>query len=378
VKLFKYKYAMLLIAALAVPPAGAAGPVEIETVVANAANAYLAEPETAAVSIGVVYKGQRFRFHYGTLIKGTRHAPDDTTIYPIASITKTFAGTLMASAAIENKLKLDDDVRSYLDGAYPNLAFQGQPVRLFHLLNHRSGLPGILPNPPEAAPDFKDDPLPYPYRIDRIVDQSSRADFYAGLHGVALGAIPGTRFQYSNSAAQLAGYVLERVYARTFETLLQTKLSGPLGMPDTAIALSAKQAARLAPGYDEKGQRQPAASEKFQAAGAIKSTLADMLKYSQWQLDERDPAVKLAHMATYTDGDYAVGLNWQMLSVSGRRVIWQDGAIPGYASFCILQPEANLALVILSNELGPTTLDRLSEMANHIMTSIDARSVVKP
>jgi D-alanyl-D-alanine-carboxypeptidase/D-alanyl-D-alanine-endopeptidase len=88
--------------------------------------------------------------------------------------------------------------------------------------------------------------------------------------------------------------------------------------------------------------------------------------------------VKLAHKATYTDGDYAVGLNWQMLSAGGRRVIWQDGAVPGYASFCILQPEANLALVILSNELGPTTLGRLSVMANQIMTSIDARSVIKP
>jgi len=43
-----------------------------------------------------------------------------------------------------------------------------------------------------------------------------------------------------------------------------------------------------------------------------------------------------------------------------------------------LQPEAHLALVILSNELGPTTLSRLSVMANQIMTGIDARSVFKP
>jgi D-alanyl-D-alanine-carboxypeptidase/D-alanyl-D-alanine-endopeptidase len=283
----------------------------------------------------------------------------------------------MAQAVLEGKLKVEDDIRSYLDGDYSNLAFEGQPIRLYHLLNHRSGLPFILPDPPEAAPGFDDD-VPFPIRVDRIVEHSSRNDFYSALHKVVLRSAPGARFQYSNAAAQLAGYILERVYGASFEVLLRNKITAPLGMHDTRIELSSAQARRLAPGYDEHGTRFLPASTKFQGAGAIKSTLPNMLAYATWQLDASAPAVALSHAATYTDGNFSIGLNWQIQRVGGRRVIWQDGATPGFASFCILQPEADLALVILSNELDATTLGRLSTMANTLMQAIDVRSVTKP
>jgi hypothetical protein len=67
-----------------------------------------------------------------------------------------------------------------------------------------------------------------------------------------------------------------------------------------------------------------------------------------------------------------------MQRVDGRTVIWQDGSTPGFASFFILQPDADLELVILSNELDAATPSRLSAMANTLMQAIDARSVTKP
>jgi hypothetical protein len=134
----------------------------------------------------------------------------------------------------------------------------------------------------------------------------------------------------------------------------------------------------VAAGYDEQGRVQSLSSDKFQGAGAIKSTLPDMLNYAAWQLDGHDAAIALSHNPTYQDGAFSIGLNWQMLREGEREVIWQDGAIPGYASFCILQPPLDMALVILSNELDSMTLSRLSTLANRIMQGIDARSVTKP
>ncbi|MFN8091129.1 MAG: serine hydrolase domain-containing protein [Vicinamibacteria bacterium] len=67
-----------------------------------------------------------------TLERGRSRLPTSRTIYAIASITKTFTGTLLAQAAVAGRLKPDDDVRKYLDGDFPGLQFQGQPVRLFH------------------------------------------------------------------------------------------------------------------------------------------------------------------------------------------------------------------------------------------------------
>jgi D-alanyl-D-alanine-carboxypeptidase/D-alanyl-D-alanine-endopeptidase len=215
-------------------------------------------------------------------------------------------------------------------------------------------------------------------RINDIVANSSRREFYTALGGVELKAAPGARFQYSNAGAQLAGYVAERVYGQDYETLLRRLITSPLGMRDTAIELTPAQAARLAPGHEQDGTILAQETSNFQGAGAIKSTVKDMLVYARWQLDESDPVVALSHKATYNNENFSIGLNWQVVREGQRRVIWQDGALPGYASFCILQPESKLTLVILSNELDSKTLGRLSEMANRIMIAVEPLSVPKP
>ena len=352
-------------------------PASMDAIVNAAAAAYLAKPGTAALSIGVAYQGKSRTYHFGRVSKAQPVAPTDATIYPIASITKTFTGALLAKAQLDGKLATTDPVSKYLDGSYPNLQFEKQPVRLFHLLNHRSGLPFILPNPPEASEQFSS-PVPVHERIEKIVANSSRADFYAALRQVELKSAPGAQFDYSNASAQLAGYVVERVYGQAYDPLLRRLITAPLAMHDTAIELNAAQVARLAPGHEQDGTVLTPGTTKFEGAGALKSTVKDMLAYARWQLDESDPVVALSHQPTYSNKDFSIGLNWQMLRQGQRRVLWQDGAIPGYASFCILQPESTLALVILSNELDAETLADLSAMANRIMRGIAPLSVAKP
>jgi len=46
----------------------------------------------------------------------------------------------MAKAVLEKKVKLDDDIRKYLDGSYPNLAFQGIPVKIIDLVSFKTAL----------------------------------------------------------------------------------------------------------------------------------------------------------------------------------------------------------------------------------------------
>ena len=366
-----------MVPAQAAPKVAKAPSASIDAIVNAAAAAYLDHPGTAALSVGMSYQGRSKTYHFGRVSKALPVAPTDNTVFAIASITKTFTGALMAKAQLDGKLDTNDPVVKYLDGSYANLQFGQQPVRLYHLLNHRSGLPFILPNPPQADPQF-DSPIPFPIRINEIVANSSRHDFYAGLGRVELKAAPGARFEYSNAGAQLAGYIVERVYGQDYETLLRRLISAPLGMHDTAIVLTPAQAARLAPGHEQDGTIQAQESANSQGAGAIKSTVKDMLAYARWQLDERDPVVALSHKPTYSNENFSIGLNWQMMRKGPRRVIWQDGAIPGYASFCILQPESKMALVILSNELDEKTLGRLSDMANRIMKAVDPASVPKP
>jgi CubicO group peptidase (beta-lactamase class C family) len=49
--------------------------------------------------------------------------------------------TLLAQAVLEKKASLQDDIRKFLPGSYPNLQWNGAPIRLVNLANHTSGLP---------------------------------------------------------------------------------------------------------------------------------------------------------------------------------------------------------------------------------------------
>jgi CubicO group peptidase (beta-lactamase class C family) len=343
-----------------------------------AAKFFRENPQAVGVTAGVLINGQSHIYSYGTAQPGHNRRPALDTIYPIASITKTFTGTLLAQAAIEHRLNLGDDVRKYLDGEYPNLEFAGHPIRLFDLLDHRSGLPFILPNRPETSPDFHGDNRPWSARIAEIGRTYDKTQFLSDLHAVRLTAEPGSEFKYSNAAAQLAGYILERVYGRPYEVILRDKVLMPLGMSNSGITIQKRDLPRLAVGYDESGRQMPYVPDWLQGAGAIKSTAGDLLKYVRWQMAETDPAVKLSHQPVLTQGSYSAGLNWQILSNSSGRLIWQEGNIEGFNALCIQEPELKIGLVVLSNEEDRKSAHGNSVMANEILSGLDRRAIALP
>jgi CubicO group peptidase (beta-lactamase class C family) len=351
--------------------------VEIDTAVAGPLRAFMADARAVGISVGILQRGRSRCYHAGSVSKLRRQAADNRTLYPIASLTKTFTGLLLAQAQRDGKLRLDDDIRAYLDGAYPNLAFDGQPIRIYHLLNHRSGLPRTLPDLPGTDPGLVSD-VPYAARMHAIFAGRTPADFYRDLHEVRLTAAPGAHFQYSNAAAQLAGDILERVYGRSYAALVEARITTPLGMTDTVFAPGAGQRARLATGYDDTGAPQPEVPETFLPAGGLRSTLADMLAYAAFQLAEQDPAVVLSHQPTFRDGDFTIGLNWQILTRGGRRVIFQDGSVPGFASLLVLQPASRIAVVLLANEIDRDTARRMAALADGIAHGLDANALALP
>jgi serine-type D-Ala-D-Ala carboxypeptidase/endopeptidase len=221
-------------------------PVDVQTIVDNAAITFLkSAPQVPGFSVGVLKDGKVYTYNYGTIDYGKtdkavqRKAGADT-LYAIASVTKTFTGTLLATAVLEGKVKFDDDVRKYLDGNYPNLEYQGHPIRLEHLVNHNSGLPFNLPDIPENRPPF---PL-VSAATRQMLDRYTRKDFLADLHKVEIKTLPGEKFSYSNSAAVLLSIILERVYGMPYEDLVKQKIATPLGMQDTTMTVTDAEAKR--------------------------------------------------------------------------------------------------------------------------------------
>ena len=125
---------------------GTAAPTkDIGTDIDQVAATLIEQPLLHSTSIAVVYRGEEIIRHRGAMETSKPGPPTDATLYEIGSLSKTLAGTLMANAVLERRLSLDDDIRMYLQGDYPNLQYKDEPIRVRHLLSHTSGLPNMLP-----------------------------------------------------------------------------------------------------------------------------------------------------------------------------------------------------------------------------------------
>ncbi len=353
---------------------------QTDRTIADSVGKFIAShPANLGVAAGVIVNGRSYSFAGGKLAAGRPESPTAETLYPIASMTKTFTATLLAEAALDGKLTLQDDPRRYLEGAYPNLAFQGHPIRLFDLLDHRSGLPFFLPDKPEAEPGFQSDELPFLTRLATLRHGYSNAGFYRDLHHVVLHAIPGSEPpHYSNAGADLAALILERIYHMPYSALLQARVLDPLHMADTCLPATCQGHNHAPQGYDSAGRPLPDDTSPLGAAGALHSNVRDLLKYAAWQMNETEPAVSLSHMPRATVGQYGAALNWQTWTAHGRRLIWQSGNVPGFGSLCAMQMSTKTAVVVLLNGSGDATTDAKEELANSIFRALDGNAVMLP
>jgi CubicO group peptidase (beta-lactamase class C family) len=347
---------------------GGTKPVNPDPLVKKIGNDFMQSPESVGLSVGIYDNGKTYYYNFGETEKGNKQLPTQNTVYEIGSITKTFASTVLAYAVLEQKVKLEDDIRKYLHGDYPNLAYRGKPIRLIHLANLTSGLPNWLPDRPELFANAHPDSIPY--ALLAVHRDYTRQHFYEDLRKVKLDTLPGAVPRHSNVGAQLLGYILEGVYKTAFGELLEKYVTKPLGMKNTALVTSGPTPGSSAKGHNKKGRVMPFIDLKeMQPAGGLRSTTADMLKYIRFQLDESNPAVRMTHRETWEKpGEGGVGLNWQIEETAGgARYLWHTGGTFGFSSYVVLYPASGVGLVLLANESDGSAQRRLGEAAEKIL-----------
>ena len=349
--------------------AGRASPAQLTAAVRRLGESFVGQSPHVGLSIGIVKDGQTHFYQFGTTEKGKSQAPTQNTVYEIGSISKTFTSLLLAQAVVEKRVRLDDDIRRYLPGAYPNLAFAGQPIRLEQLANTTSGLPDNLPVRPHPLQEANPDSVQA--MAVRLLDGYTKQKLYNDLRSVQLDTVPGRLPRHSNVAAQLLAYILEDVYKRPYAELIKHYIEQPLGMASGTI--SAVAPTQQTTGYNAKGTRMPYFTmQAMQAAGGLKYSSADMAKYLKYQLAEPNAAVRLSHRAAWGNPDQqAIALNWNLdKTVDSKLRLQESGGTFGFASYCELYPELHYGVVLLSNESDPTTQGQLGEIAEQLLTTI--------
>jgi CubicO group peptidase (beta-lactamase class C family) len=313
----------------------------LDSVVDKAASAYIQTKGNVGVSIAVYSEGADHYYNYGEIKQGNNQLPNRNTLYDIGSITKTFTSTLLAMAVNSGKISLKTSITQLLpDSVAANPALKG--ITLVQLSNHTSGLPRLAGNMEQTVTDPNQ-----PY------GNYDAAHLFTYLKGFKPTRQPGTQYEYSNLGAALLGVLLERVYHQPYAQLVNIYIIKPTGMNSTGMTISTADAGRIAQGYNE--ELKPVAPwyfKAFQAAGGLKSSAADMLRYAKLQLQTGNTplnkAVKFTHQTTYQDGQQIVGLGWHYLGKTSK-VVQHSGGTGGYRTLIGADLEKDFAVVVLTN-----------------------------
>lgn len=342
----------------------------IDSIVNTAATSFMSSGPRVGISIGVIKDDRVYQYNFGSTQKGKDFIPTEKTIYEIGSITKSYTSMLLAQALIDKKVNLNDDVRKYLKGSYPNLEYQNKPIRLLHLANLTSGLPDNLP---EKMPPLKTkDKESQIYELKMIHDGYTKMQFLTDLSKVKLIVEPGLTPSHSNTAAQLLGFILENIYGNDYNSLLNKYIMQPLNMNGTFVNVPDSLEHLYAKGHNNNDYLMPEIPKDAGSAGILKSTLSDMIKYINHHLKEKDPRVVLSHTMTWGNLEsFGIGLNWSLkTNFDGKRKIWSSGGTFGFSSYSVLYPERNFALIVLANENDGSAEDAAANIAQTVYNEI--------
>jgi CubicO group peptidase (beta-lactamase class C family) len=315
---------------------------KLQQYIDSVATAFLIDDANSSLSIGIADGRKTAQYYYGETSKGSGNLPNGQSIYEIGSISKTFTATMLAHAVNEGKLSLNDDIRNYLPGQYPNLEYQGKPVTVLQLANHTSGLPRLPANlGTQAGFNVAD---PYKGYTREMISQY--------LTTFVPDTATGYKAVYSNLGIAILGLILENVYHEPLENILQRVITKPLQMHNTRFLPGPEQAKDKTTGYHSTAV--PFWDmENFRAAGGLKSNLQDMLNYLKANIGDINADYKLSHRQTIQMRRYKCALAWMIKDVNARQITWHDGGTAGFTSYIGFNNESAKGIVILNNSSNP-------------------------
>ncbi len=313
------------------------------------------------IVVGVIEPQGRRVIAYGSLDQGDPRPLDGDTIFEIGSATKVFTSLLLADMVQRGEVALTDPIAKYLPAEVKVPQRGGRSITLVDLSTHTSGLPRM---PSNFQP--KDPANPY---ADYTVEQ-----LYQFLSAYQLTRDIGSQFEYSNLGGGLLGNVLARRAGMDYETLVRSRITGPLNMTSTGITLSPGTKTRLAVGHNDKLKAVPNWDVPALAgAGALRSSANDLLTflaanlgYTQSPLAPAMAAMLTVRRPTGTPGLGEIGLGWLIVKPTADEIVWHNGGTGGYRSFVGYDRKTRVGVVVLSNTFTAAGVD---DIGMHLLDS---------
>jgi CubicO group peptidase (beta-lactamase class C family) len=280
----------------------------------------------------------------------------ESTVFRIASISKTFTAIAVMQLWEQGLVDLDAPVTEYLR-SYRLVPKEAgfRPATLHHLLTHTSGI-GEVANPAGAlVRGWFGESVAADERVPTL------AEYYRGRLPVL--TEPGARFGYTDHGFATAGQIVEDVSGEPLGLYMRSRIFEPLGMMATNLIRSESVMAGLATGY-KLGSRGPKPISHREwvtaAASSIYSTPADMALYLAALLgggaNQQGAILKPETVAMMFEPQYqpdprlpGIGLSFFRVDLGGHRAVEHQGILPGFNSQIFLAPDDGIGLMAFTN-----------------------------
>ena len=315
--------------------------------------------EIVGLAVAVIEEGEiTFAEGYGeTRLNGAPVTKD--TVFRWASLSKGVASTTIGILAADGTLSLSDTISKFNTSL--RLPLGGEKVgTLEDLLSHKIG---IVPNAYDTRLEAGGDPAD----IRKLLGKLKRTCPVGDCH------------TYQNVAFDAVSEVVASVRGIPFEEVVRIELFEPLGMQDASYGLEALTSSfSWAEPYrkrraDARPVRRPLKRSYYRvpAAGGANGSILDLARFAQAQMGletdilSDDTLTDLHTPRIYTrreqssmsrrygghlrDARYALGWRVYKYGQPGYRVVGHRGAVDGYRSLILFDPERQSGVVALWN-----------------------------
>ena len=354
------------------PPQQAALDAEAQRL-GTATDAIWAQAQASGMVVAVVHGDQATALAYGRLDPSDARPADARTLVRLQSVSKLFAGELLADLVSQGKVKLDDPLTLYAPKGWraPQSKKAPPPITLLSLATHTSGLPreaAIKPGQSASAASAA--------RWTWLVQQRRLPS-------------PGVGAAYSNIAFDLLGDALASASNAPYGAALNAAVTGPLGMSDTTATPAAEQCQRMMAG-DPNRKPFPCVDQSGEAAsGGLYSTASDMALWLKAQLapaatpGERAISqtvyVRREQLKTAVGLDHAgpasgIGLAWieQDASPGRPRILEKTGGGDGFLTYVVIDPVHRAGVFVGFNNVSGRRLGAVAEAADQLVFLLGA------
>lgn len=273
--------------------------------------------------------------------KRLRNSPD--TRFHIASMSMQFTAAAILRLVDQGSVTLDEHASDFVQGVEG-----ADKITVRDLLTERSGLPDI-----NALPNYDDVVLQ---------QHQTPATLVKAIEGKPLLFEPGSKFQHEeHSAYNLLALIVEKKTDLPFAPALDTLVFRPLGLTASgADDDSVSNATRMAKGYEPEGayELRPAKAIHWSAKTGNASVYTTANDEARW-VDAlfNGHALSATSRGAVLDTTMRVGYGWFKgeLKRFGKTVFYMNGRSPGFSSFVLYLPDAQITVILLGNTYSSAT-----------------------